>query len=204
MESWQNITLHHADASVEIDGVGFSAIGRLQLLMLLQARAREVGAELHFETPITSIDQLSSYDLIVAADGVNSIVRRSFEGDFKTALRYIDNKFAWYGTSMRFETLSHTFVRTDKGAFNAHHYRYSPKMSTFLVECDRATWEAYGFPEMTVEESQAAQRRSKVIESFDLRIAEIGAERRCADATGAAQSPAPAPGMRLSGSIWDG
>ena len=79
MESWQNITLHHADASVEIDGVGFSAIGRLQLLMLLQARARAVGAELHFESPITSIDQLSSYDLIVAADGVNSIVRRSFE-----------------------------------------------------------------------------------------------------------------------------
>ena len=123
--------------------------------MLLQARAREVGAELHFETPITSIDQLSGYDLIVAADGVNSIVRRSFEGDFKTALRYIDNKFAWYGTTKRFETLSHTFVRTDKGAFNARHYRYSPKMSTLLVECNRATWEAYGFPEMIVEESQA-------------------------------------------------
>jgi 2-polyprenyl-6-methoxyphenol hydroxylase-like FAD-dependent oxidoreductase len=155
MESWQNITLHHADASVEIDGVGFSAIGRLQLLMLLQARAREVGAELHFATPITSIDQLSGYDLIVGADGVNSIVRRSFEGDFKTALQYIDNKFAWYGTTKRFETLSHTFVRTDWGTFNAHHYRYSPKMSTFLVECDRATWEEYGFSEMTAEQSQA-------------------------------------------------
>ena len=27
-------------------------------------------------------------------------------------------------------------------------------MSTFLVECDRATWEAYGFADKNVEESQ--------------------------------------------------
>ena len=154
MESWQNITLHHADKSVEIDGVGFSAIGRLRLLMLLQARASEVGVQLHFETPIGSIDQLTGYDLIVPADGVNSIARRSFEREFETSLRYNDNKFAWYGTTLRFDTLSHTFVRTAKGAFNAHHYRYSPIMSTFLVECDRGTWEAYRFSEMTDEQSR--------------------------------------------------
>jgi 2-polyprenyl-6-methoxyphenol hydroxylase-like FAD-dependent oxidoreductase len=155
METWNNITLHHPDASVEIDGVGFSAIGRLHLLMQLQARAFEVGAKLYFETPITTMDQLAGYDLIVAADGLNSIVRRSFEGDFKTSLSYCNNKFAWYGTTMRFDTLSHSFLRTAEGTFNAHHYRYSPTMSTFLVECDRATWEACGFAEVTIEQSRA-------------------------------------------------
>ena len=28
-------------------------------------------------------------------------------------------------------------------------------MSTFLVECDRATWQAYGFADKTIDESKA-------------------------------------------------
>jgi 2-polyprenyl-6-methoxyphenol hydroxylase-like FAD-dependent oxidoreductase len=155
MESWKNITLNLRGTSVEIDGVGFSSIGRLALLTLLQAQAYAVGVALRFDTPIQSLDQLGGYDLIVAADGLNSLVRRSFEGDFGTSLSYASNKFAWYGTTRRFETLSQTFVETDRGAFNAHHYRYSPDMSTFLVECDRATWQAYGFANKTIEESKA-------------------------------------------------
>ena len=59
------------------------------------------------------------------------------------------------GTTKAFATLSQTFVATDRGAFNAHHYRYARDMSTFLVECDRATWDAYGFADKTIEESQA-------------------------------------------------
>ena len=86
-------------------------------------------------------------------------MRRSFEGDFGTSLSYSANKFAWYGTTKRFETLSQTFVRTELGAFNAHHYRYSPEMSTFLVECDPATWQAYGFADKTVDESRAICER---------------------------------------------
>jgi 2-polyprenyl-6-methoxyphenol hydroxylase-like FAD-dependent oxidoreductase len=154
MESWNNITLNLRGESVEIDGVGFSSIGRLDLLGILQARAASTGAALHFETQ-ASLDQLSGYDLIVAADGLNSMVRRTFEGDFGASLSYSSNKFAWYGTTKRFETLSQTFVQTDLGSFNAHHYRYAPGMSTFLVECDLATWQAYGFADKTVEESKA-------------------------------------------------
>ena len=36
MESWNNITLNLRGESVEIDGVGFSSIGRLALLTILQ------------------------------------------------------------------------------------------------------------------------------------------------------------------------
>jgi len=154
MESWKNITLSLRGESVEIDGVGFSSIGRLELLGILQARAASAGAALHFEMQ-ASLDQLAGYDLIVAADGLNSPVRRAFEGDFGTSLSYSTNKFAWYGTAKRFETLSQTFVQTDLGSFNAHHYRYSPGMSTFLVECDLPTWQAYGFADKTIEQSKA-------------------------------------------------
>jgi 2-polyprenyl-6-methoxyphenol hydroxylase-like FAD-dependent oxidoreductase len=159
MESWKNITLNLRGESVEIDGVGFSSIGRLDLLTILQQRTSAVGVTPRYDTQIASVDQLTGYDLIVAADGLNSLLRRSFEGDFGTSLSYSPNKFAWYGTTKRFETLSQTFVETEFGAFNAHHYRYSPDMSTFLVECDLPTWQRYGFADKTVEQSKAICER---------------------------------------------
>jgi 2-polyprenyl-6-methoxyphenol hydroxylase-like FAD-dependent oxidoreductase len=159
MESWKNITLNLRGESVAIDGVGFSSIGRLELLNLLQQRVREVGVVPRYDTLIQSMDELAGYDLVVAADGLNSLVRRSFERDFGTSVSYSANKFAWYGTTKRFETLSQTFVETGLGAFNAHHYRYSPDMSTFLVECDPGTWQRYGFADKTIEESQAICER---------------------------------------------
>jgi 2-polyprenyl-6-methoxyphenol hydroxylase-like FAD-dependent oxidoreductase len=155
MESWQNITLNLRGASVAIDGVGFSSIGRLELLNILQQRVRAVGVAPRYGTTIVTVDQLKGYDLVVAADGLNSLVRRSFEQEFGASVSHSTNKFAWYGTPKRFETLSQTFVKTEIGAFNAHHYRYSPGMSTFLVECDAATWQAYSFEQKTMEASQA-------------------------------------------------
>jgi 2-polyprenyl-6-methoxyphenol hydroxylase-like FAD-dependent oxidoreductase len=159
MESWKNITLHLRGESVEIDGVGFSSIGRLELLKILQQRVRDAGVTPHYDTLVQSLDRFAGYDLIVAADGLNSLVRRNFEREFGASISHSANKFAWYGTTKRFETLSQTFVATELGAFNAHHYRYSPGMSTFLVECDPATWHAYGFADKTVEQSQAICER---------------------------------------------
>jgi 2-polyprenyl-6-methoxyphenol hydroxylase-like FAD-dependent oxidoreductase len=155
MESWRNITLNLRGESVEIDGVGFSSIGRLELLKLLQARVRSVGVTARYETAIDSIDRFAGYDLIVAADGLNSIVRRAFETEFGATVSHSTNKFAWYGTTKTFATLSQTFVTAEYGTLNAHHYRYSPSMSTFLVECDTATWNAYDFEHKSTEESQA-------------------------------------------------
>jgi 2-polyprenyl-6-methoxyphenol hydroxylase-like FAD-dependent oxidoreductase len=159
MESWKNITLNIHGDSVAIDGVGFSAIGRLKLLQALLASVAAVGVTTHYDTQVQSVDEFVGYDLIVAADGLNSLVRRSFEGDFGTSLSYASNKFAWYGTTKRFETLSQTFVETELGAFNAHHYRYAPDMSTFLIECSRPTWQRYGFAEKSIEQSQAICER---------------------------------------------
>jgi 2-polyprenyl-6-methoxyphenol hydroxylase-like FAD-dependent oxidoreductase len=155
MESWNNITLNLRGESVEIDGVGFSSIGRLDLLTILQQRASSVGITPQYETTVESVDALTGYDLIVAADGLNSLVRRSFEREFGASVSWSANKFAWYGTTKRFATLSQTFVETGLGTFNAHHYRYAPGMSTFLVECDPATWQRYGFADKTLEASQA-------------------------------------------------
>jgi 2-polyprenyl-6-methoxyphenol hydroxylase-like FAD-dependent oxidoreductase len=142
-----------------IDGVGFSAVGRLELLDVLRARAEASGVVLRWETELGSPDDLACFDLVVAADGVNSAVRRAYEGDFGTSLSYLSNKFAWFGTTTPFGRLTQTFVETAHGTFNAHHYRYRPGMSTFIVECDRATWLRAGLDRMPHDEAKALCER---------------------------------------------
>jgi 2-polyprenyl-6-methoxyphenol hydroxylase-like FAD-dependent oxidoreductase len=131
---------------VVIDGIGFAAIGRLRLLELLRQRAASVGIVPEYERSISSPEEIQGYDLVVAADGVNSAVRRC--ADFGTTIEHLTNKFAWYGTARPFDTLTQTFVQNEHGTFNAHHYRHSPRMSTFVVECDAATWRRAGFAAM--------------------------------------------------------
>jgi 2-polyprenyl-6-methoxyphenol hydroxylase-like FAD-dependent oxidoreductase len=153
MELWRNLSINHKGEHIQIENVGFAAIGRLELLQLLQQPVAASGAEMHFDTPLADLSRLDGYDLVVAADGVNSLVRRSYEGDFGTSVSYLDNKFVWYGTTKPFDTLTQTFVETPSGTFNAHHYRYSDKMSTFIVECDRDTWLDTGFDRMSEQET---------------------------------------------------
>ena len=155
MESWDDITIVHRGERVTVDGIGFSAIGRLKLLQLLQARARSVGVEPLYNRPVKDLGELGNVDLIVGADGVNSLVRRSNENRFGASVRLLTNRFAWFGTSKRFETLTQTFVETDAGSFNAHHYRYSPDLSTFIVEVDQSTFKRAGFAQMGEAETRA-------------------------------------------------
>lgn len=155
MESWNDITVAHRGERVTIDGVGFSAIGRLKLLQLLQARARSVGVEPGYRRTVKSLDELGDADLVVGTDGVNSLVRRGNEERFGASVRFLSNRFAWFGTGRRFETLTQTFVETDAGSFNAHHYRYAPNLSTFIVEVDGATFARAGFGQMDEEQTRS-------------------------------------------------
>jgi 2-polyprenyl-6-methoxyphenol hydroxylase-like FAD-dependent oxidoreductase len=155
MESWSDITIVHRGERVTIDGVGFSAIGRLKLLQLLQARARSVGVEPSYQRAVKSLGELGNVDLVVGADGVNSLVRRSNENRFGASVRLLTNRFAWFGTEKRFETLTQTFIETEAGSFNAHHYRYSSDLSTFIVEVDQSTFARAGFAQMGEAETRA-------------------------------------------------
>ena len=154
MERWRDMILHHPQGAVTLDGVGFSAIGRLELIEILGARAEALGATTRFAHPIRHLEELDC-DLIVGADGINSLVRRSDEAAFAPHVEHFANYFAWFGTQRRFETLTQTFVRTDNGAFNAHHYRYAPEMSTFIVECTAETFERCRLADM--DEAQSAR-----------------------------------------------
>jgi 2-polyprenyl-6-methoxyphenol hydroxylase-like FAD-dependent oxidoreductase len=159
VESWSDIALVHREERVVIDGIGFAAIGRLKLLEILQARARSVGVELIFGRVVTELDELGNADLIVGADGVNSLVRRTHEQQFGASTKFLTNHFAWFGTTRRFGTLTQTFIENDVGFFNAHHYRYAPELSTFIVEVDQTTFARAGFAQMSEAETRTLCER---------------------------------------------
>ena len=155
METWPNLTIVHNDTPVPITGNGFAAIGRLELLSRLYAHAESLGVKIEFDNEVTSREHpaLAGADLIVGANGAFSWVRNQNEDKFGTETDLRPNRFIWYGTSKVFDSLSLTFRETEHGVFCAHHYRYSPTMSTFLVEVTDATWQRAGFVGMNEDET---------------------------------------------------
>ena len=117
-------------------------------------RHQSVGVEHEYKKTVRSINELGAADLIVAADGANSSIRRGFERAFGTSVTQLNNRFIWFGTKQRFETLTQTFKQVP-GNFNAHHYRYSAEMSTFIVETDERTFEHFGLDKLDETASAA-------------------------------------------------
>lgn len=153
METWNDIAIVHNDTRIPIAGNGFSSIGRLKLLTLLYAHAEELGVRIEFGTEITSMGQIGEADLVVGSNGAFSWLRSENEEKFGTMTDRHSNRFIWYGTSKPFDCLTLTFRETDVGVFCAHHYRYAPGMSTFLVEVAGATWHRAGFESMSPEQT---------------------------------------------------
>jgi len=153
--SWPIQRIVHHDERVDIDGNGFSAIGRLQLNQFLQELCRAAGVRIDYERAVGSLNDLPQCDLLVGADGLNSLVRRALEKEFAPQVDWLTNRFAWYGTRQLFDCLTLTFRANEHGAFVAHHYRHSSTMSTFIVECDAATWLRAGLDRMSDEASRA-------------------------------------------------
>src|SRR5947207_8423744 len=144
LEVWRDLAIVHGGERIEIDGVGFAAVGRLGLLNVLQERARSVGIEPEYGRRIDRIEELDEADLVVGADGANSFLRQNFERELGARVEHLSNWFAWLGTAQRFDTLTQTFRAAEFGHANAHHYRYDDRMSTFIVELDAASFAGAG------------------------------------------------------------
>ncbi len=153
LENWPDITIVHNDTAIPIAGNGFTSIGRLELLTLLYDYVERLGVQLRFDAEITRLEQIGEADLVVGANGAFSSIRSDNEHRFGTTTDWRANKFIWYGSTRAFDSLTLTFRATDTGVFCAHHYRYRPDRSTFLVEVAPDTWTRAGFETMGEEET---------------------------------------------------
>ena len=155
-QHWDDIDVHVKGHVIRSGGHGFAGIARQRLLTILQERAQALGVRLQFEREVEDPSAWPEADLIVAADGVNSRIRSQFAAAFQPSVELRRNKYVWLGTDRLFEAFTFIFEETEHGWIWAHAYRFDASTSTFIVECDEATWRALGFDQMSQADGIAA------------------------------------------------
>jgi anthraniloyl-CoA monooxygenase len=147
---WNRLDIRFRGRELRSTGHSFSAIARTRLLEILQRRARRLGVELEFGV---EVEALPEADLVVGADGANSVVRRL--GEFGTKVEREGSKYVWFGTDLVFDAFTFIFKETEDGLFNVHAYPYDEQMSTFIVECPEGTWLGARPPDRSEEDTLA-------------------------------------------------
>jgi anthraniloyl-CoA monooxygenase len=141
---WDDIHILFKGERFVSTGHGFAGMQRLRLLQIIEARARELGVGITHDADITSLADYGNADLIVAADGINSFIRRQHAEAFGADVVMRPNKFVWLGSTKRFDAFTFYFNRNAHGLWRAHCYQYMPGTSTFIVECTEDTWRRAG------------------------------------------------------------
>ena len=161
---WDDIDVHVKGVTITSGGHGFSGIARRTLLRILADRATDLDVDVRYHTELGHEGSLAGmglgdYDLLVAADGVNSAIRRRHAEDFRPDIDVRGAKYIWLGTMRLFDAFTFAFVENDCGVYQAHAYRFDERTSAFIVECDERSWRGAGFDRMNTDESIATCER---------------------------------------------
>ena len=145
---WSDIDIHYRGQVITSGGHGFSALGRRELLGILQERALALGVDVRFEDEAPAVSELEWADLIVGADGASSAVRGVLASDFEPSLERRRCRYMWLGTDLVFDSFKFFIAQTPHGVFQAHAYPYDEQMSTFIVETPEHVWRRSGLAEL--------------------------------------------------------
>ena len=151
---WDNVDVFFKDRRITSGGHGFCGIGRLKLLQIFQARARDLGVRMAFETEFRDPDDYArEYDLVIGADGVNSVTRKKYEDHFNPRIDVRKCRFIWLGTKMKLDAFTFIFKETEWGWFNVHAYQFNEEWATFIVETPEEVWYRAGLDKLEPEAS---------------------------------------------------
>ncbi len=143
---WDDIDVHYQGQVLTSGGHGFAAMSRKRLLQILQQRCADLGVAVLFQTPAPDTDLLAAdYDLVVAADGLNSGVRTRYAQTFGPATDERRCRYMWLGTDKVFDAFKFYIAETPFGVMQVHGYPYDRHGSTFIVEMREDIWERAGF-----------------------------------------------------------
>ncbi|HEV7129790.1 MAG TPA: FAD-dependent monooxygenase, partial [Ktedonobacterales bacterium] len=141
---WDAIDVRYHEALLRCGGHVFAGIPRKLLLGILQRRCAELGVEVRYRTEVDELDQLGACDLLIAADGLNSLVRTTYAEVFAPRIALGRAKYIWLGTNMVLDAFTFIFRENQHGFFQVHAYPFGGTTSTFIVECDETTWQRAG------------------------------------------------------------
>ena len=143
---WDDIDVHRRCTTFTSGGHGFAAMSRKRLLAILQARCASLGVQVHFRTEAPDVAALAAgHDLVVAADGANSLTRTKYAATFRPNLERRRCKYIWLGTDLVFDAFKFYILDTPAGIMQVHGYPYSGRASTFILEMHEDVWRRAGF-----------------------------------------------------------
>jgi anthraniloyl-CoA monooxygenase len=137
---WDAIDVYYRDHKISCGGHVISSISRKSLLNILQRRCHELGINIQFSCEINDLAELGDHDLLIAADGLNSIVRKKYESSFKPSLEYGKARYIWLGATKILDAFTFIFRENEFGLFQVHSYPFNGTTSTFIIECDETSW----------------------------------------------------------------
>ena len=141
---WNAIDIYYRDTKVRSRGHVFTGISRKVLLNILQRRCRALGVRLEFEREVRDLGEFEGADLIVGADGINGLVRRTYAEFFKAQVAVHPTKYVWFGSDLPLDAFTFIFRRNDHGLFQVHAYPFDARTCTFIVECPEEAWRRAG------------------------------------------------------------
>jgi anthraniloyl-CoA monooxygenase len=151
---WGDIETYYRDTCVRSTGHGFCGLARKKLLQIFHDRCRALGVELVFQREISDVDSLAKdVDLLLAADGINSIVRTKHADRFGPSIDWRKAKFCWLGTTKPLTAFTFIFRESEHGLFQVHAYPFEKNLSTFIVETHESTWKRAGLDRASEEET---------------------------------------------------
>ena len=150
---WGDIETYYGDTCVRSTGHGFCGLSRKRLLQILHARCKELGVGLNFRHEVKSIKDFDDADLVLGADGLNSLVRTELAEHFRPSLDWGECRFSWLGTDKELSAFTFIFRENEHGLWQIHAYPFQAGLSTFIVECPAKTLERSGLERKSEDET---------------------------------------------------
>ncbi|WP_449339398.1 bifunctional salicylyl-CoA 5-hydroxylase/oxidoreductase [Streptomyces chartreusis] len=158
---WDDIDIVHRGDRHTSGGHGFAALGRKRLLEILHDRCRDLGVELRFRTEALDAAGLAdTYDLVIAADGVNSATREAYAHVFRPHVATHHCRYIWLAADFAFDAFRFEIAETEHGVMQLHGYPYAADASTVIVEMREEVWQSAGFAEL--DEQGSVDRCAKI------------------------------------------